>query len=180
MAEIPKPYSGEAKPSASAMSLAHQEGDRNKTEASDGSVAIDIGALSSLSTSNEKDSISSPRVSRLKSLSRKGSQRSGGSEERKAAEGETADSSLGGPGSDVKSALLVHVAGDGEPSAFCHATTPTAAGGRCRRLGRRQTPWLDSRRVLFFFATLSSMGTLILLYFTLSMKKMAGSNANAR
>ncbi|XP_008801173.1 uncharacterized protein LOC103715352 [Phoenix dactylifera] len=180
MAEIPKPGFGEAKPSASAMSLDHEEVERSKTEESDGFVAIDIGALSILSVNNDKDSTCSPRVSRVKNLSRKGSQRSGGGEERTAAEGETADSSTGGPDSDVKSALLVHVAGEGEPSGLSHATTPTAAGGRCRRLGRRQTPWLDPRRVLFFFATLSSMGTMILLYFTLSMGKMAGNDSNAR
>ncbi|XP_008809846.2 uncharacterized protein LOC103721425 [Phoenix dactylifera] len=180
MAEFPKPGFGEVKSSAPAMSFAYQEGDGSKVEASDGFVAIDIGALSALSANNDKDSTSSPRVSMVKSLSRKGSQRSGGGLERKAAEGETANSFPGGPGGGEKPAAWVHVAGEREASGLQSAATPTAAGGRSRRLGRRQTPWLDPRRVLVFFASLSSMGTLILLYFTLSMGKMAGSDSNAR
>ncbi|KAG0497095.1 hypothetical protein HPP92_001786 [Vanilla planifolia] len=65
------------------------------------------------------------------------------------------------------------------------ATTPTATatigGNRCRRAPhRRSSRWLNPRRVLIFFATLSSMGTLVLLYFTLSMAKVTGGDANAR
>ncbi|EHA8590840.1 hypothetical protein COCNU_scaffold025406G000040 [Cocos nucifera] len=168
MAEFRKPDFGEVKSSAPAMSFAHQEGDGGRTEASDGFVAIDIGALSAFSANNDKDSTSSPRVSMVKNISRKGSQRSGGGLEWKAADGETANSSPGGP-----------AGGERESSGLLQATTPTAAGGRCRRPARRQTPWLDPRRVLVFFATLSSMGTLILLYFTISMGKMAGSDGNS-
>lgn len=181
MAEIPESAIGEVKSSASAMStLAHdQEDDRSRREASDGFVAIDIETLSILSANKGKDSTSSPRVHMAKQLSRKGSQRSGAGGERKAAEGQLANSPSGGPGMNVKSALSMHVAGQEEPSEFSHAITPTAAGGMCRRQGRRQAPWIDPRRVLFLFATLSSMGTLILLYLTLSMGKMAGSDTNA-
>lgn len=50
------------KSSAPAMSFEYQEGDGSKTEASDGFVAIDIGALSFLSANNDKDSTASPRV----------------------------------------------------------------------------------------------------------------------
>lgn len=43
-----------------------------------------------------------------------------------------------------------------------------------RRSGSRRSPppWqLDPKRILFFFATLSSMGTILLIYFTLSISK---------
>nr|XP_010923935.1 uncharacterized protein LOC105046890 [Elaeis guineensis] len=180
MAEFSKPDFGEVKLSAPAMSFAHQEEDGSKTEASDGFVAIDIGVLSALSAKNDKDSTSSPRDSMVKNLSRKGSQRSGGRLERKAAEVETANSSPGGPGGAEKTPAWVHVAGERESSGLIQATTPTASGGRCRRPSRKQAPWLDPRRVLVFFATLSSMGTLILLYFTISMGKMAGSDDNSQ
>lgn len=43
---------------------------------------------------------------------------------------------------------------------------------------RRASPsWLiDPRRILFFFATLSSMGTILLIYFTLSIKRLGGDD----
>ncbi|CAA7394490.1 unnamed protein product [Spirodela intermedia] len=50
-----------------------------------------------------------------------------------------------------------------------------------RTHGRRAAaPWLHPRRVLVFFATLSSMGTILLLYFTLSMGKMGEGDADSR
>lgn len=80
------------------------------------------------------------------------------------------------------SPLFVHVAAADDGLRLAH--TPGAVGtpgGKSRRLGRRPAPWLDPRRVVFLFATLSSVGTLILLYFTLSMSKMdsAGSGTGA-
>ncbi|KAF8410688.1 hypothetical protein HHK36_003221 [Tetracentron sinense] len=60
------------------------------------------------------------------------------------------------------------------------------AESRCSRRyggGRRSPPcWaMDPRRILFFFATLSSMGTIILIYFTLSISKFNGDdNAHAQ
>ncbi|OMO76726.1 hypothetical protein CCACVL1_15473 [Corchorus capsularis] len=40
---------------------------------------------------------------------------------------------------------------------------------------RSSPPWLfDPKRILFFFATLSSMGTILLIYFTLSISRMNG------
>ncbi|KAJ0018002.1 hypothetical protein Pint_10880 [Pistacia integerrima] len=54
--------------------------------------------------------------------------------------------------------------------------TNTPDSGRCtvRRnsFKRSSSLWvLDPKRVLLFFATLSSMGTMLLIYFTLSMSK---------
>ncbi|KAI3863094.1 hypothetical protein MKW98_015552 [Papaver atlanticum] len=38
---------------------------------------------------------------------------------------------------------------------------------------------MDPRRILFFFASLSSMGTIILIYFTLSIGKFSGDVSDA-
>ncbi|KAI3698100.1 hypothetical protein L6452_31212 [Arctium lappa] len=40
----------------------------------------------------------------------------------------------------------------------------------------KQTSVINPRRILFFFATLSSMGTILLIYFTLSMARHNGDN----
>ncbi|KAG6533193.1 hypothetical protein ZIOFF_007059 [Zingiber officinale] len=56
-----------------------------------------------------------------------------------------------------------------------------AAVNRHRRAAtvRRPAAWRDPRRVLLVFASLSCMGTLILLYFTLTMSRMnAGTSAD--
>ncbi|CAA2934299.1 Hypothetical predicted protein [Olea europaea subsp. europaea] len=48
-----------------------------------------------------------------------------------------------------------------------------------KRLGfRRSSPFwtVDPRRILFFFATLSSVGTILLIYFTLSIRKLEGND----
>ncbi|XP_076893734.1 uncharacterized protein LOC143545804 [Bidens hawaiensis] len=59
-------------------------------------------------------------------------------------------------------------------------TTATAAATRTPvksiHMGKRsssfkQTSIINPRRILFFFATLSSMGTILLIYFTLSLAK---------
>ncbi|XP_057796916.1 uncharacterized protein LOC131012951 [Salvia miltiorrhiza] len=53
----------------------------------------------------------------------------------------------------------------------------TKHGGK--RFGHRhsaQCRFLDPRRVVVFFATLSSMGTVLLIYFTLSMGKLNGND----
>ncbi|XP_019174581.1 PREDICTED: uncharacterized protein LOC109170087 isoform X1 [Ipomoea nil] len=54
-----------------------------------------------------------------------------------------------------------------------------AAGGK--RFGFRRpslASWiLDPRRILFFFATLSSMGTLVLIYLSLSVGKYSGDES---
>ncbi|GLT76490.1 hypothetical protein SLA2020_481430 [Shorea laevis] len=39
---------------------------------------------------------------------------------------------------------------------------------------RSASPWLDPKKVLLIFATLSSVGTILLIYFTLSISKMNG------
>ncbi|XP_049356681.1 uncharacterized protein LOC125821309 [Solanum verrucosum] len=64
------------------------------------------------------------------------------------------------------------------------AATTTAIDGKVpvfKRFSFRRSssssPWtIDPRRILIFFATLSSMGTILLIYFTLSMTKLNGED----
>jgi len=149
-----------------------------------GFISLDVAALSSLAgegpdttATAPAPAASTPRTPRVvRSLSRKGS-------ERKQADGDAANGATGGGGGErpLLSPLLVHVAaGDEMLNGFRLVNTPGGAGtpgGKSRRLGRRPAPWLDPRRVVFLFATLSSVGTLILLYFTLSMTKMDGAGS---
>jgi len=110
----------------------------------------------------------------VRSLSRKG--------DRKPADAD-ANGTAGGGGERPQ--LFVHVAagdlGDAPGSARLVVHTPLAGtpGSKSRRFGRRPAPWLDPRRVVFLFATLSSVGTLILLYFTLSMSRPDSSGGGA-
>ncbi|KAK6932365.1 hypothetical protein RJ641_001989 [Dillenia turbinata] len=47
--------------------------------------------------------------------------------------------------------------------------------GKKSSFKRSSSPWgVNPRRILLFFATLSSMGTILLIYFTLSMSKVDG------
>ncbi|KAG5005162.1 hypothetical protein AAZX31_10G240000 [Glycine max] len=59
-------------------------------------------------------------------------------------------------------------------SNMCTTTTPTTES-KCitrRNSFKRSSSWLlDPKRVLLFFATLSSMGTMLLIYFTLTLSK---------
>ncbi|KAH0778143.1 hypothetical protein KY290_004570 [Solanum tuberosum] len=63
-------------------------------------------------------------------------------------------------------------------------TTTTAIDGKVAvskrfnfRRSSSSSPWtIDPKRILIFFATLSSMGTILLIYFTLSMTKLNGED----
>ncbi|XWS15611.1 hypothetical protein CRYUN_Cryun34aG0016100 [Craigia yunnanensis] len=58
-----------------------------------------------------------------------------------------------------------------------NSTSATESRFSLRRNSSRRspTPWLlDPKKILLFFATLSSMGTILLIYFTLSSSKMNG------
>lgn len=69
---------------------------------------------------------------------------------------------------------------DDSPREHLHPSTPTAGGAKRRRSSRRVPGWRDPRKILFAFAALSSVGTLILLYFTLSMGKTTGGQADGQ
>ncbi|KAF6162988.1 hypothetical protein GIB67_021137 [Kingdonia uniflora] len=43
---------------------------------------------------------------------------------------------------------------------------------KCKRYNKQRSSWVDPWRILLFFATLTSMGTIILIYFTLSIWKL--------
>ncbi|TKW35095.1 hypothetical protein SEVIR_2G348800v4 [Setaria viridis] len=149
-----------------------------------GFVALDVGALSSslagdagpppgTPTAPPRTPTAPPRTPKVvRSLSRKG--------DRKPTDGD-ANGTAGGGGERPQ--LFVHVAagdlGDAPSSARLVVHTPLAStpGSKSRRFGRRPAPWLDPRRVVFLFATLSSVGTLILLYFTLSMSRADSSGS---
>ncbi|KAF5820822.1 hypothetical protein HanXRQr2_Chr01g0006591 [Helianthus annuus] len=58
-------------------------------------------------------------------------------------------------------------------------TTATGTPTKSKLIGKRstsfkQTSIINPTRIVFFFATLSSMGTILLIYFTLSMAKYNG------
>ncbi|XP_074559579.1 uncharacterized protein LOC141815527 [Curcuma longa] len=130
------------------------------SDSSDGFVAVDVDELAQQLVVNSNGSgSSSPRLGPAvkKILTRKGSQAGGGG----AGGGEQQQHH----GAGERSPLSVRVAAE-------EATTPD--GGRWNnRVGARRpaSPWLNPNRVVIVFAALSSMGTLILLYFTLSMVK---------
>lgn len=137
-----------------------------------GFVALDVGELSSLAgdAGPPGTPIAPPRTPRVvRSLSRKGDKK-------------PADANATAGGGRERPQLFVHVAtgdlGDAPGSARLVVHTPLAGtpGSKSRRFGRRAAPWLDPRRVVFLFATLSSVGTLILLYFTLSMSRADSSS----
>lgn len=144
-------------------------GANSSPAAAGGFVALDVGALSSLASDAGPPGTPTapPRTPKvMRSLSRKG--------DRKPAD---ADANGTAGGGSERPQLFVHVAagdlGDAPGSARLVVHTPLAGtpGSKSRRFGRRPAPWLDPRRVVFLFATLSSVGTLILLYFTLSMSR---------
>ncbi|URE10798.1 hypothetical protein MUK42_22495 [Musa troglodytarum] len=151
----------------------------SETETSDSFVAVDIDELSQQLMANINDrSSSTPRVVSVmkKNLSRKGSQGSGAEREKnKTEQGDRHQ------GTGDKSPLSIRMATDGEAASLYRASGPTAEAGRWRRVGPRRppSPWHDPSRVVIVFATLSSMGTLILLYFTLFMGKVTSANENA-
>lgn len=149
--------------------------DTSPATATSGFIALDVGALSSLAGDGpDMAAAATPRTPKVvRSLSRKG--------ERKPADGGDSNGTTGGGGAGTSerpplSPLFVHVAAADEMNGLRLVHTP---GGKSRRLGRRPAPWLDPRRVVFLFATLSSVGTLILLYFTLSTSRMDGAGNGA-
>ncbi|KAG6416520.1 hypothetical protein SASPL_123951 [Salvia splendens] len=59
----------------------------------------------------------------------------------------------------------------------CITAAAETKAGATKRFGFRrssQTWTINPRRILFFFATISCMGTILLIYFTLSMGKLNG------
>uniref|UniRef100_A0A7N0RF60 Uncharacterized protein n=1 Tax=Kalanchoe fedtschenkoi TaxID=63787 RepID=A0A7N0RF60_KALFE len=144
----------------------------------------------------DKDSNPSSRITLQRNLSKKGSLR-GASEKRTGSsptfsERDTSLLSAASPspkGPGMNEAPLGAAAGAADHPAnppTHHQITITAGNMAESRWSNRRSysfrrpppGWaVDPRRILFFFATLSSMGTILLIYFTLSMSKTAVEDA---
>ncbi|XP_034697884.1 uncharacterized protein LOC117923613 isoform X2 [Vitis riparia] len=170
-----------------------------KTEKSD-SFVVDMEGFPN---GVNKDTTANSRITLQRSLSRKGSQR-GGEKKPNSVASIDADAVLatsspraalaGGSTLEKPVAVVVAAAAGGTTDhhpvgsqvhhhiAITAGNISTITESRCisRRYSfRRASPsWLiDPRRILFFFATLSSMGTILLIYFTLSIKRLGGDDA---
>ncbi|CAN1222286.1 hypothetical protein LINGRAPRIM_LOCUS539 [Linum grandiflorum] len=136
-------------------------------------------------TTTGKESYANSRITLQRSLSRKGFIRGGGGGDKKAAAEASSAALVGGSMPEMGTKTTTTVAhsansnGQGHhqitiTSAASNIKATTTVDGRCavRRnsFKRSQASWLlDPRKVLFFFATLSSIGTLLLICFTLSI-----------
>ncbi|KAI3742960.1 hypothetical protein L1987_60659 [Smallanthus sonchifolius] len=126
------------------------------------SFQVDMESFSHLTN---KDDAHNSRFNLPRSLSRKG-------EEKK----------MSNPRVDNEKDAIFSPKGTNEPqhhhqitiitTAVAATGTPTKSllGGK-RSSSFKQTSIINPTRILFFFATLSSMGTILLIYFTLSMAK---------
>ncbi|KAL3345515.1 hypothetical protein AABB24_024464 [Solanum stoloniferum] len=145
----------------------------------------------------EKDINANSRITLQRNLSRKGSFRSGEKKTNSNAVNEKdtnftansprASSLLGGGSTPEKPMALTTSSDQHTPQTHNHQITIVAGNGAAaateskigvRRFSfRRSTNWtIDPRRILLFFATLSSMGTMLLIYFTLSIAKLNGED----
>ncbi|XP_027105053.1 uncharacterized protein [Coffea arabica] len=185
---------------AQKISVSHQTNgveDYTARKASD-SFIVDIERFAS-HLSTDKDINANSRITR--SLSRKASQQRGGEKKSNPiANGEKGYGSIassprasllqgGSSSTPEKPMVLVVGATEHSHSPQVHnpitIVTGSLAGptesristaSRRFSLRRSSSPsWtVDPRRILFIFATLSSMGTILLIYFTLSMNKFTG------
>ncbi|KAM1793242.1 hypothetical protein ACFX12_037006 [Malus domestica] len=193
MAENPKLDSGseevyglEEKMSTQKISVSdHINGFHYTADKSD-SFVIDMESFSHGGT--DKDVTANSRVSR--NVSRKWSQRGGEkkiirnvkSNDKEVSSTTTSHfATVVGSSTPEKSPLAVGTIDQSSNPHVHHQITVTAANigttteGRCvvrRNSFRRSSSWgIDPKRVLFFFATMSSIGTILLIYFTLSIAK---------
>lgn len=79
---------------------------------------------------------------------------------------------------DIRNQITAGAATSSVAAANGVTTTESKVGGRRFSFRRSSSPsWtVDPRRILIFFATLSSIGTILLIYFTLSMAKVNGED----
>ncbi|KAG8635242.1 uncharacterized protein LOC110603623 isoform X2 [Manihot esculenta] len=177
--------------------LDHINGFEYTAEKSD-SFVIDMESFSH--GSNNKDINPNSRITLQRSFSRKGSVRGGGGGEKKinynpssndrdsiVAASSPRGASMPDKASQVTVGTTDHLS---NPQVHHHITINTTSvnsmnastESRCtiRRNSFKRPPssWaIDPKRVLFFFATLSSMGTILLIYFTLSMGKLSADDS---
>ncbi|XP_031130780.1 uncharacterized protein LOC116032395 isoform X2 [Ipomoea triloba] len=140
----------------------------------------------------EKDLAANSRIKLQRSLSRKGSVRSSERKPNPNAANENpiiATSPRAAPSTPEKLTVVTMGATDNSASQphnqitiMAGGATPAESklGGRrfsFRRPSSSPSWTIDPRRILLFFATLSSMGTMLLIYFTLSMGNLSGDES---
>ncbi|KAK9084892.1 hypothetical protein Sjap_025303 [Stephania japonica] len=163
---------------------------KSSERSSSESFIVDMESLQSCCNEREINNWNS-RITMHRSLSRKGCQR-GDQQERSSNSHDQRDAALAssgvvGGGSPKATALLSSCTPEKSlvvqmpvMSTTEHIITPKAhqlivannAESKCRRQAKPRASWIDPWRVLVLFATLSSMGTIILIYFSLSMAKL--------
>ncbi|KAK6154661.1 hypothetical protein DH2020_008909 [Rehmannia glutinosa] len=153
---------------------------QSRTITCDHSFVVDMRRLSHLT---EKDINSNSRITR--NHSRKGSSRGGEKKNPSTANQRNATMLANSPtatlhgGVQLEKPVLLVAMGPTEPSVIPQLHHQITINNECKRGGKRfgfrhsQSTWsIDPRKILMFFATLSSMGTILLIYFTLSMGKL--------
>ncbi|XP_057498804.1 uncharacterized protein LOC130783260 isoform X2 [Actinidia eriantha] len=178
------------------ISVSDQTNSLQFTNIKSDSFTVDMERLSHLTN---KDVTANSRMTLQRSFPRKGSQQRGSEKKMNSSnnshERDTNFAALGSPrGSSTSEKPVVVTMGTAD-----HSTSPqvhhqitivtgSLGGGatsesKCtakRHSFKRSPPssWsIDPRRVLLFFATLSSMGTMLLIYFTLSVGKLGGDDS---
>ncbi|OAY24679.1 hypothetical protein MANES_17G034800v8 [Manihot esculenta] len=178
--------------------LDHMNGFQYTTEKSDGFV-MDMESFSHVG--NNKDINPNSRTTLQRSLSRKGSLRGGGGgcTEKNIYSNTSpydrnniaASSSLKGPCMTEKTPLAAVGTTDQSTNTQVHhqitITNTTSSNMNAsiedrftirRNSFKRPPSWaIDPKRILFFFATLSSIGTILLIYFTLSTAKLGADDS---
>ncbi|XP_019428079.1 PREDICTED: uncharacterized protein LOC109336128 isoform X3 [Lupinus angustifolius] len=190
--EIPKLDLSSSSTSSSGLESEEKMGTQKISVSEPDSFVIDMDSFSPHIIN--KDAITNSRITLQRSLSRKGSQRGG---DRKVNGNVTLHdrdtvpatcsprAALVGSNTPEKTAVVavgstnhstntqLHHQITITASNICTTTTTTQSKSITRRSSfRRPSSWfLDPKRVLLFFATLSSMGTMLLIYFTLAISK---------
>ncbi|KAG6641612.1 uncharacterized protein LOC122277621 isoform X2 [Carya illinoinensis] len=167
----------------------HINGFQYSADKSD-SFVIDMESLSHGGAN--KEITANPRITLQRSLSRKGSQRVGEKKIIPMTTAAAADrdpalatssprAAMVGSSTAEKSMAVGTIDNPSSPQLHHQITittgininTPTESRCISRRNSFRRSPWvLDPKKILFLFATLSSMGTILLIYFTLSIAKL--------
>lgn len=149
------------------------EADQYETDMS-GSFIVDIDNISPSSFKDGHSANSRISVMLHRNLSRNESIKSASSRS-------TDGSPTGGScGPDMSTPVTVACMELKEPNEQPHQTititTEHKGGSKMSGYLKNRASFINPRRVLFFFATLSSMGTIVLIYFTLSVSKLTGDS----
>ncbi|KAL5730929.1 hypothetical protein ACHQM5_003708 [Ranunculus cassubicifolius] len=155
------------------IAISDQSQSLGETSKATDSFIVDIENLSPQTNKNNNPANSRISVKLQRNLSRKASQRERNKTSLPSNNGDTNEFSRATPkGGYCETGKLI--------------TTPMASLGtkdsititteriNSRKYSKLRTSFIDPKRVLLFFATLSSMGTMVLIYLTLSIAKFSG------